>query len=250
MALAFVFLSAALIASIAGDSLLERGATAVKDLTRDEQSAEPASADEWRAADGRSNLPGGLATMSFTPLPDQRELVRSRSVDAPHDGSQWFVSMPDSSETRSNYAVLAYYVFKPPLDTDAAMREARAAEQRNASNMAADPIVFKTIEVDGRRADEFRFTMPGGDRALRVWIFGPVHVILQSTRTPGRWRSATEPRSRSEIVRWRRGSSPSRASCRATIAADSARSVDRPIRARVVATSAIREHSSVDAPWI
>lgn len=175
MALAFVFFSLVLVVSIAGDSLLERAVTAVKDLTGTEQSAEPASADEWLAADGRSNMPGGLATLSFTPLPGQRELVRSRSVDAPHDGSEWFVSMPDSSETGSNYAVLAYYVFKPPLDTDAAMREARAAEQRNASNMAADPIVFKTIDVDGRRADEFRFTMPGGDRALRVWIFGPVH---------------------------------------------------------------------------
>lgn len=132
--------------------------------------------------DGHSSLPGEHARLTFDPIQSQKEWVREMSVDAPYDGSEWWVTCSCSDD----YMMLKYYTYQPPIDTPEKVRYAVSAEQNSASNDAAEPIVFRTIKVGDSDGHEFRYRDHEGREIIRVAIFGPVHSYRFECNTDSR----------------------------------------------------------------
>jgi hypothetical protein len=72
--------------------------------------------------DGRSDLTGGAAHLTYTPGLGLRELVTDEpAVAGPDDGARW--ELRSRFTEGYNALTLAHYIFEPRLDDDAAVEE-------------------------------------------------------------------------------------------------------------------------------
>lgn len=149
----------------ARDSAQENGTT---------DSADAASGGESPpAADGKSNLPGRYASLSYSVLSNESEWANRQNVDNPYDGSVWGVSR--ATTDGASYMMLSHYTFVPPITT--------AAERETFADSVTDSLGAKpgttpersTITVDGRDGYEYRFVKATGSKAIVTYFLGDKH---------------------------------------------------------------------------
>lgn len=149
----------------ARDSAQENGTT---------DSADAASGGESPpAADGKSNLPGRYASLSYSVLSNESEWANRQNVDNPYDGSVWGVSRETTDG--ASYMMLSHYTFVPPITT--------AAERETFADSVTDSLGAKpgttpersTITVDGRDGYEYRFVKATGSKAIVTYFLGDKH---------------------------------------------------------------------------
>lgn len=127
--------------------------------------------------DGKSNLTGNAASLTYTPSPGLHEFVTDEDWGAgPNDGARWELR---SSFTRGENTIsLAHYIFDDPrLDNPAAVAEFLADKDDEHSRMARFPVKHTKRVVDGRTGYAWTHGNRLGYWHYAVWFPGPVHSI-------------------------------------------------------------------------
>jgi hypothetical protein len=122
--------------------------------------------------DGRSSLPGDHLSISYTPLSGEREWVDKQSIDAPDDGSTWWLTRPHAG--RDDQIFLAYYVYRPPIDSAERRTEFEHRMFEGNSALSKDGVSFSRPRIAGREALKYEYDALSGKRILQVRIIGPV----------------------------------------------------------------------------
>lgn len=125
------------------------------------------------AADGKSNLPGRYASLSYSVLSNESEWANRQNIESPYDGSVWGVSR--ATADGASYIMLSHYTFVPPIKT--------AAERETFADSVVDSLGAKpgttpersTITVDGRNGYEYRFVKATGSKAIVTYFLGDKH---------------------------------------------------------------------------
>jgi hypothetical protein len=128
-------------------------------------------------ADGRSNLTGDAASLSYTPGPGLREFIKDEHFDAgPNDGARW--ELRTSVSRGDNVVSLAHYIFADPwLDSPAAIADFVADKDDEHSRIARRRVTHTTRVVDGRTGYVWTHESGGGYWHHVAWFPAPVHSI-------------------------------------------------------------------------
>jgi hypothetical protein len=127
--------------------------------------------------DGRSNLTGNDASLTYTPGPDLKEFIVDEDWDAgPNDGARWELR---SSFTKGyNVVSLSHYIFDDPhLDNPRAVADFVAGKDREHSDIADRRVTHTTRVVDGRKGYVWTHGNWRGYWHYAVWFPQPVHTI-------------------------------------------------------------------------
>jgi hypothetical protein len=127
--------------------------------------------------DGRSNLTGNDASLTYTPGPDLKEFIVDEDWDAgPNDGARW--ELRTSFTKGYNVVSLSHYIFDDPhLDNPRAVREFVAGKDREHSRIADKKVSHTTRVVDGRKGYVWTHGNSRGYWHYAVWFPQPVHTI-------------------------------------------------------------------------
>jgi uncharacterized membrane-anchored protein len=126
--------------------------------------------------DGRSNLTGNAAVLTYTPSRDLRELVTDRiSDDAPYDGARWELRSPVTEGY--NVVSLAHYVEDPRLDDPAAIAKFVARKDGEHSRLAGFHVTHTRTVVAGRTAYVWDHEGRSGYWFYAAWFPQPVHTV-------------------------------------------------------------------------
>jgi hypothetical protein len=127
-------------------------------------------------ADGRSNLTGNDASVTYTPGPGLHEYLKDEHWDAgPNDGARW--ELRTSVTDGDNVVSLAHYIFEPALDSPAAVAKFVADKDDEHSRYARHRVGHTRRVVDGRTGYVWTHTSGGGYWHHVVWFPAPVHSI-------------------------------------------------------------------------
>jgi hypothetical protein len=126
--------------------------------------------------DGRSNLSGGAASLTYTPGPGLRELVTDeKPLAGPNDGARWELR---SSFTKGyNVITLGHYIVEPRLDSAGALPAFLAQKDLAHSRLAGRPVSHTRRVVDGRTGYVWNHGSPGGFWYYAAWFPQPVHSV-------------------------------------------------------------------------
>jgi hypothetical protein len=127
--------------------------------------------------DGRSNLTGNDASLTYTPRPDLKEFIVDEDWDAgPNDGARW--ELRTSFTKGYNVVSLTHYIFdNPRLDNPRAVREFIAGKDREHSRIADTTVTHTERVVDGRKGYVWTHGNSRGYWHHAVWFPQPVHSI-------------------------------------------------------------------------
>ena len=126
--------------------------------------------------DGRSNLTGNAASLTYTPGPDLRESTADEHWDAgPNDGARWELRSPSSNG--DDVISLAHYIFEPRLDDAAAVADFVADKDEEHSRIAGFRVTHSERVVDGRRGYVWRHRGRGAYWHYVIWFPRPVHSV-------------------------------------------------------------------------
>lgn len=177
-----LLLVAGVLGLIGASALLDRSSSdsggRVFDFS-EEQAAEEGYFTEI-AVDGRSSLPGDHVAVRYTPTTGDSEWTHSESIDAPDDGSSWWLS--SSRGGHDDGIELAYYVYRPPFDNAQRRTEFERWMYSENSTRAKGRINFSRVQIAGREALKYEFGALTGKRILQVWMVGPVHSYRYECR--------------------------------------------------------------------
>ena len=170
---ALVRISGVLLALIVG--LVGTTAAAGFELTDLRLAVEQGTATKL-PVDGRSNLNGGAASLTYTPGPGLHELVTDEQpLSGPYDGARWELR---SSFTKGyNVITLGHYIVTPPLDSPAAVAVFLAEKDSAHSRLAGRPVTHSERVVDGRRGYVWDHGSPRGIWYFAAWFPEPVHSV-------------------------------------------------------------------------
>lgn len=131
---------------------------------------------EQKPVDGRSNLTGDAASLTYTRGPDLRELITDHAPDDdPTDGARWELR---SSFTKGyNVVSLASYTYEPPLDDPEAVARFIAKKDGEHSRLAGSQATHTARVVDGRKGYVWTHGNSRGYWHYAVWFPQPVHTI-------------------------------------------------------------------------
>jgi hypothetical protein len=126
--------------------------------------------------DGRSNLAGHAASLTYTRAPDLREFIVDEHWDGgPNDGARW--ELRPSSSKEYNVVSLAHYIFEPRLDDQAAIAEFLADKDREHTEGAGFRVTHTDRVVDGRKGYVWTYGEPGRYWYYAAWFPQPVHSV-------------------------------------------------------------------------
>ena len=127
-------------------------------------------------ADGRSNLNGNAASLTYARAPDLREYIADEHWDAgPNDGARWELR---SSRARGNVLSLAHYIFtEPRLDNAAAVADFVAEKDGEHADSAGRRVTHTERVVDGRKGYVWTHIGRGGYWLYAAWFPHPVHSV-------------------------------------------------------------------------
>ncbi|MEA2350074.1 MAG: hypothetical protein QOG86_1015 [Thermoleophilaceae bacterium] len=124
--------------------------------------------------DGRSNLTGNAASLTYTPGPDLHEFITDAHADAP-DGARWELR---SSFTKGyNVVSLASYVEEPRLDNAAAVAAFVARKDAEHSRLAGFTVTHTERVVDGRKGYVWSHRSRHGYWYYAAWFPQPVNSL-------------------------------------------------------------------------
>lgn len=123
--------------------------------------------------DGRSSLPGDHLHVNYSPLSGEREWFQRQSVDAPDDGSSWWLTQDRQGD--DDQIFLSYFVYRPPIDSAQRRTEFERRTFEGSSARSKDGVSFSRPQIAGHEALKYEFDALNGKRVLQVWIVGPVN---------------------------------------------------------------------------
>jgi hypothetical protein len=127
-------------------------------------------------ADGRSNLTGNAASLTYTRAPDLQEFITDEHWDGgPNDGARW--ELRSSSSKEYNVVSLAHYIFEPRLDDQAAIAEFLADKDREHTEGAGFRVTHSDRVVDGRKGYVWTYRERGHYWYYAAWFPQPVHSV-------------------------------------------------------------------------
>jgi hypothetical protein len=129
------------------------------------------------SVDGRSNLNGNAASLTYTPGPDLKELIKDEHWGAgPNDGARWELR---SSFTKGyNVVSLAHYIFvEPRLDDPAAVADFVADKDREHSRVARHSVTHTERVVDGRKGYVWKHRARDRSWQYSAWFPQPVNSV-------------------------------------------------------------------------
>jgi hypothetical protein len=126
--------------------------------------------------DGRSDLTGGAAAVSYTAGPDLREFVTDNlSAGSETDGARW--ELRSSFKKGYNMVSLAHYIPEPRLDSPVATRDFVARKDREHARLAGFAVRHTERVVDGRRGYVWDHGSNSGYWYYAAWFPHPVHTV-------------------------------------------------------------------------
>jgi hypothetical protein len=126
--------------------------------------------------DGRSNLTGNAASLTYTPGPGLHEFVADEDWDGgPNDGARW--ELRSSFSEGENTISLAHYIFEPRLDDPAAIADFLADKDDEHSRIAGTHVRHSRRIVDGRTGYVWTHGNRHGYWHYALWFPRPVHSI-------------------------------------------------------------------------
>ena len=128
-------------------------------------------------ADGRSNLNGGAASLTYSAEPGLREFITDQDFDAgPDDGARW--ELRAGRSPGRDALTLSHYIFDdPPLDSPAAVRAFVADKDAEHADLAGAPVAHTTREIGGRTAYVWEHFTRNGYWYFTAWFPQPVHTV-------------------------------------------------------------------------
>ena len=126
--------------------------------------------------DGRSNLTGNAASITYTRGPDLREFITDNlSEGSETDGARWELR---SSFTKGfNVVSLAHYVPEPRLDNPAAVADFVARKDREHARLAGSSVTHTQRVVRGRKGYVWDHGSPFGYWYYAAWFPHPDHTV-------------------------------------------------------------------------
>jgi hypothetical protein len=127
--------------------------------------------------DGRSNLTGGAASLTYTPGRGLHEFILDEPPQAgPADGARW--ELRTSIAKGDNALTLAHYIFtEPRLDDAAAVADFVAGKDRQHSQLAGFRVTHTRRVVDGRVGYVWSHGSYNGYWYYTAWFPQPVHSV-------------------------------------------------------------------------
>ena len=126
--------------------------------------------------DGRSNLTGNAASLTYTPGPDLKEFVFDEHWDGgPNDGARW--ELRSSLTKEYNVVSLAHYIFEPRLDDHAAIADFLADKDREHTEGAGFRVTHTSRVIDGRKGYVWTYGEPGIYWYYAAWFPQPIHSV-------------------------------------------------------------------------
>jgi hypothetical protein len=121
--------------------------------------------------DGRSNLTGGAASLTYAPGPDLHEFITDAHSDT-DDGARWELR---SSFTKGyNVLSLAHYI---RIHDAGAVADFVARKDREHARLAGFPVTHTGIVVDGRKGYVWNHASRNGYWYYAAWFPQPVHSV-------------------------------------------------------------------------
>jgi hypothetical protein len=126
--------------------------------------------------DGRSNLTGNAASLTYTPGPDLHEFITDNApASQPTDGARW--ELRSSFTEGFNVVSLASYIKEPRLDDPAAVAAFVARKDREHSGLAGFHVTHTERVVDGRKGYVWNHGSERGYWYYAAWFPQPVHTV-------------------------------------------------------------------------
>jgi hypothetical protein len=126
--------------------------------------------------DGRSNLTGNAASLTYTPEPDLKEFVIDEHWDGvPNDGARW--ELRSSLTKEYNVVSLAHYIFEPRLDDQVAIADFLADKDREHTEGAGFRVTHTSRVINGRKGYVWTYGEPGVYWYYGAWFPQPVHSV-------------------------------------------------------------------------
>jgi hypothetical protein len=126
--------------------------------------------------DGRSNLTGNAASLTYTPGPGLHEFITDEDWGAgPNDGARW--ELRSSFTKNQNVVSLSHYIFEPRLDNPAEVAKFVAGKDDEHARMAGHRVGHTKRVVDGRTGYVWTHGNRFGYWHYAVWFPHPVHTI-------------------------------------------------------------------------
>jgi hypothetical protein len=126
--------------------------------------------------DGRSNLTGNAASVTYTRGPDLHEFITDNAPDDdPTDGARWELR---SSWTKGyNFVSLASYTEEPRLDDPEAVARFIAKKDREHARLAGSQVTHTTRVVGGRKGYVWNHGSRSGYWYYAAWFPHPIHTV-------------------------------------------------------------------------
>lgn len=129
-----------------------------------------------RPADGRSNLNGGAASVTYIPSRDLTELITDEHWgEGPNDGARWEVRSP--WHNGYNVVSLAHYIFVPSLGDPAEVKAFVAGKDDDHRSLAGKEVSHSEVVVDGRKGYVWNHSSPSGYWYYAAWFPHAVHTV-------------------------------------------------------------------------
>ena len=129
-----------------------------------------------RPADGRSNLTGGAASLTYTPADGLREFVTDEEWSSdPADGARWEVR--SSFLQGQNFVSLASYVFEPRLDDPDAVADFVTGKDDEHAAIAGHVVEHTRRVVDGRSGYVWEHGNDLGYWHYAMWFPAPTYSV-------------------------------------------------------------------------
>lgn len=128
-------------------------------------------------ADGRSNLNGGAAALTYSAGPGLKEMITDEHWnEGPNDGARWELRSPITQGY--NTISLAHYIFVPRLDNDAAITNFVAGKDREHTSLAdGKPVTKEELVVGGRKGYVWTHEGRDGYWFYSAWFPQPEHTV-------------------------------------------------------------------------
>jgi hypothetical protein len=137
------------------------------------------------AADGRSNLPGGGATIRYKPVADDFEVTHDANAGGgPHDDATWSVLHWDPGEKTRTVLELHHYIFVPPPTMPADIDHLVARESMGDASNAGHQVTPTRGRTDGRTSYTWNYVSKDHRWNHVIWVFAPTHSYRIYCLTP------------------------------------------------------------------
>jgi hypothetical protein len=124
--------------------------------------------------EGRSDLTGGTASLTYTPSRDLREFVTDQHLGGgPFDGARWELR----SSWRTGFNVVSLASFVEPVDDPAAVAKFVAGKDDQHAGLAGYTVTHTTRVVDGHRAYVWNHDSNSGNWYYAAWFPQPGYSV-------------------------------------------------------------------------